>query len=96
MTDDADYERVLLDDWASVEDHLREFAEDGEITESDDGIAVTVGNARFSVTRDGRVEAGMPLHGFEDGGVDALYFDRAHDRIRIEGGDLSYEFRKPS
>ena len=37
----------------------------------------------------------LPLHEFEDGGVDALYVDHDRDRIRIEGGDLSYEFRKP-
>ncbi|USZ69493.1 hypothetical protein NGM10_07095 [Halorussus salilacus] len=93
---EADYERVPLDDWASVRTHLRDFAEGGAVTESDEGIAVTVGSARFSVTRDGRVEAGMPLHDFEDGGVEALYFDRAHDRIRVEGGEVSYEFRRPS
>ncbi|NHN48346.1 hypothetical protein G9464_12160 [Halostella sp. JP-L12] len=90
-----DYERVPIADWAAVEDHLRRFAEGGELSRSDEGVAVTVGSARLTVTRDGRVEAGMPLHEFEDGGVEALYVDHDGGRIRIEGGDRSYEFRKP-
>jgi hypothetical protein len=90
-----DYERVPIEEWTLVADHLREFAGDGEVDESDEGIEVTVGSATLLVTKDGRVTAGMPLHDFEDGGVDALYFDHDADAIRVEGGDVSYEFRKP-
>ncbi|WP_135852342.1 hypothetical protein [Halorussus salinus] len=90
-----DYERVPIEDWTAVADHLREFAADGAVDESDEGIEVTVGSATFFVTKDGRVAAGMPLHDFEDGGVDALYFDHDTEAIRVEGGDVSYEFRKP-
>lgn len=91
-----DYERVAIEDWDALADHVRRFAEDDEVSESGEGIEVTVGTARFSVTKDGRVSAGMPLHDFEDGGVEALYFDHERGAVRVEGGDRSYEFRKPS
>jgi len=91
----GDYERVGIENWNAIVDHLREFAAGGEVSESDEGIEITVGSATFLVTRDGRVAAGMPLHDFEDGGVEALYFDHDAEAIRVEGGDLSYEFRKP-
>jgi hypothetical protein len=90
-----DYERASIENWNAITDHLREFAADGEVSESDEGIEITVGSATFLVTKDGRVSAGMPLHDFEEGGVEALYFDHDREAIRVEGGDLSYEFRKP-
>jgi len=92
----AEYERVAIDDWPAVVDHLREFAGDGEVDESDERVEVTVGSASFLVTKDGRVEAGMPLHDFEDGEIEALYFDHDRGTVRVEDGDRSYEFRKPS
>ncbi len=90
-----DYERVPIEEWDLVADHLRKFATGGEVDESDEGIEVTVGSATLLVTKDGRVAAGMLLHDFEDGGVEALYFDHDADAVRVEGGDVSYEFRKP-
>jgi hypothetical protein len=90
-----DYERVAIEDWTAIVSHLREFAEGGDISESGEGIEVTVGSATLLVTKDGRVAAGMPLHDFEEGGVEALYFDHDADAIRVESGDRSYEFRKP-
>jgi hypothetical protein len=91
----GDYERVPLSDWGAVADHLREFGADGEVSESDEGIEVRVGSATFLVARDGRIAAGMPLHDFEEGEVEALYFDHDREAIRVEDGDRSYEFRKP-
>jgi hypothetical protein len=40
------------------------------------------------------VDAGMPLHDF-DGTADALHFDHDAGTIRIERGDVTYEFRRP-
>ncbi|MFC4448753.1 hypothetical protein [Halorussus aquaticus] len=92
----GDYERVPVEDWADVTDHLRELAADGEVSESDEGVEITVGSATFLVTKDGRVSAGMPLHDFEDGEVEVLYFDHDRGAVRVENGDRSYEFRAPS
>ncbi|UPV76074.1 hypothetical protein M0R89_08455 [Halorussus limi] len=91
-----DYERVPVGDWSDVTEHLRELAGDGEASESDEGIEITVGNATFLVTRDGRVSAEMPLHDFEDGEVEVLYFDHDRGAVRVEDGDRSYEFRAPA
>lgn len=90
-----EYERATIDNWTAIADHLREFAADGKVSESAEGIEITVGSATFLVTKDGRVSAGMPLHDFEEGGVEALYFDHDHEAIRVESGDRAYEFRKP-
>ncbi|PSP54907.1 hypothetical protein BRC82_07855 [Halobacteriales archaeon QS_1_67_19] len=91
----GDYERVSVSDWPALTDHLRDFAGDGEVSESAEGIEVTVGSARFEITRDGRVAAGMPRHDFEDDAVEALYFDHDRGAVRVESGGRSYEFRRP-
>jgi len=94
--DPEGYERVPIDDWAGIESHMRRIAGRGSIETSDAEIAVQSGSARFAVTRDGGIDAGMPLHAFEKGDIEALYFDHGRDRIRVYGsGGLAYEFRKP-
>lgn len=75
---------------------MRAFAGDGEVSESDEGIEVTVGSATLLVTKDDRVAAEMPLHDFEDGNVETLCFDHDRDAVRVEDADRSYEFRRPS
>ena len=92
----ADYERVPIEDWNSVAEHLRELAGDGEADESDEGVEITVGSATFFVAKDGRVAAGTAIHDFEDGSVEALYFDHDREAVRVEDADRSYEFRRPS
>ena len=47
----GDYERVPIEDWNAVTDHLRAFAADGEVDESRQGIEITVGRATFLVTK---------------------------------------------
>jgi hypothetical protein len=84
-----------IENWSAALDHLREFGADGAVDESDEGVEVTVEIASFLVAKDGRVAAGMALHDFEDGDAEALYFDHDAETIRVEGGDVSYEFRKP-
>ena len=91
----SEYERVPLEPWSAVADNLREFAADGEVSESGEGIEITVGSATLLVAKDGRVAAEMPFHEFEAGDVDALYFDHDRGAVRVEAGDVSYEFRRP-
>jgi hypothetical protein len=52
------------------------------------------GSARFAVTRDGRVEAGMPLHSFS-GDAETLRFDHDEGVIGVSAGGVEYEFRVP-
>lgn len=93
---ETDYERVPVENWDALVDHLKRFAGDcGDVAESGEGVEITVGSGTFLVTRDGRVQAGMPLHDFEDDEVEALYFDHEDDAIRVEGGGRTYEFRRP-
>ncbi|MFC4548843.1 MULTISPECIES: hypothetical protein [Halorussus] len=96
MLSDPEFERVPVAEWDSLVDHLRRFAADGEFNEADDRAVVTVGDARFSVTREGHVETEMVLHEFEDEHVGALYFDHEGGRVRVDGGGTTYEFRRPS
>lgn len=86
-----------VEEWDRLVDHLRRFAGDGDVSADAERIAVEAGAARFAVTREGAVDAGMPLHSFSKGSVAALSFDHDRGRIRVEddGGDLVYEFRRP-
>ncbi|MFB6219150.1 MAG: hypothetical protein ABEH77_08270 [Halobacteriaceae archaeon] len=93
---DGGYTEVPIEDWAAVVEHLRRFGAPGEVTVEDGRVAVSVGSSRVAVTRDGRVETGMPLHGFEKAGVETLGFDHDAGRLRVQGADgLVYEFRRP-
>ncbi|WP_458187731.1 hypothetical protein [Haladaptatus sp. NG-WS-4] len=84
--------RVPLTEWDEVESHLRRFA--GDVDASDSKLVTRMGVARFAVTRDGRVTAGMPLHDF-DGRADSLVFDHDAGAIRIERAGSTYVFRRP-
>jgi hypothetical protein len=99
MSDDSPvpegYERVPIDDWAGIKDALGRIT-GGTVESSSDEIRLASGRAAFTVTREGGVDAGMPLHGFEREGVEALYVDADRGRIRVYGPDeLAYEFRNP-
>jgi hypothetical protein len=88
------YTRVPIDDWAELERHLREV--EGSVETADGVIQLRSGDAQFTVTREGDVDTGMPLHAFEREGVDVLYVDADRDRIRVYGPEgVSYEFRSP-
>jgi hypothetical protein len=88
------YVRVPIDDWEKLERHLREV--DGSVETVDGVIQLRSGSAQFTVTREGDVDTGMPLHAFEREGVEALYVDTERDRIRVYGPEgLAYEFRSP-
>jgi hypothetical protein len=102
MADDSDdFVRVPLAEWESVIEHLERFGQRGDVAVEDDRVRVESGGARLVVTRDGRVETGMPLHDFESGGIDALYVDHDGGRVQVRGADaaggggMEYEFRRP-
>jgi hypothetical protein len=85
-------ETVAVDDWAAVERGLRGF--DGTVDADDDRLTLRKGSARFAVTRDGRVEAGMPLHAFA-GEAETLRFDHEEGTIGVSAAGVDYEFRVP-
>ncbi|MFB6229321.1 MAG: hypothetical protein ABEH88_12360 [Halobacteriales archaeon] len=88
------YTRVPIEDWEELERHLREV--EGTVETTDGVIQLRSGDAQFTVTRDGDIDTGMPLHAFEREGVEALYVDADGDRIRVYGSEgVSYEFRSP-
>jgi hypothetical protein len=84
--------RVPVWEWAAVERGLRGF--DGEVEADEDRLVLRAGSARFAVTRDGRVEAGMPLHSFS-GDAETLRFDHDEGVIGVSAGGVEYEFRVP-
>jgi hypothetical protein len=91
-----EYERVPIEDWEGIEEHLRRAAGRGAVDASGSEISLRSGSATFTVTHAGDVDTGMPLHGFAKEGVDALYVDAGRGRIRVYGPDgLAYEFRIP-
>jgi hypothetical protein len=91
-----EYERVPIEDWTGIEERLRRTAGEAAVDASETGISLRSGRATFTVTREGAIDAGMPLHGFAKERVDALYVDADRGRIRVYGPDgLAYEFRIP-
>lgn len=92
----SEFERVPLTEWETVVSALQRFASAGSVEEEADRITVQTGSAHVTVTRDGTVETGMPLHDFSATDVEALYLDVEGGRLQIrddERGD--YEFRRP-
>ncbi|PSQ16316.1 hypothetical protein BRD00_11555 [Halobacteriales archaeon QS_8_69_26] len=94
----TDHEPVPVDDWARVRRELAAWCGDrGEFREEErEGVEAATcdfgGSTRFTVTREGRVEGGMPLHEFE-GCAEALAFD--DDAVRVRTGDGEYVYRRP-
>jgi hypothetical protein len=84
--------RVPVSEWGAVERGLRGF--DGVVKADEDRLVLRTGSAQFAVTRDGRVEAGMPLHSFS-GTAESLRFDHDEGTIGVSVGDVDYEFRVP-
>lgn len=89
-----EYTRVPVDDLGTLEQHLREVG--GSVEATDEAVRLESGRAHLTVTREGNVDTGMPLHTFQTDGVDALYVDTDRGRVRVYGPEgLSYEFRTP-
>ncbi|WP_435159339.1 hypothetical protein [Haladaptatus sp. DFWS20] len=84
--------RVPISDWDAIADNLHRFAPN--VDTHDAKLIARMGVARFTISRDGHVTAGMPLHDF-DGRADALVFDHNAGAIRIERAGVTYVFRRP-
>jgi hypothetical protein len=91
---DDRYEMVRLAEWERLHDALDRFC-NGRVQADAQRIACRMGSATFAVTRDGTVEAGMPLHQFDGEHVDALGFDPDGRSILVTGPDVRYVFRHP-
>lgn len=89
---------VPIDDWSVVCRRLRVWCERaGTYRETErNGVDCATcefgGPTRFAVTRDGRVDTGMPLHEFE-GVARRLAF--TENAVRVIGDDVAYTFRRP-
>jgi hypothetical protein len=66
-----------------------------EVEEEGDRLTCRQGVATFSVSRAGEIEAGMPLHGFETAGVEALGIDVEKGELLVETDETRYVFRHP-
>jgi len=90
-------ETVTLEEWDSVLRELRRFAGDREVVVEDGRARLDFGSAHVELARDGRVDAGMPRHGFESTGAVELRFE--HDagklHVRSRDGETAYTFRRP-
>jgi len=77
--------------------HLERFAGVGAVSESNDGTLTAEFSAStfVSVTPDGHVRTGMPLHGF-DASAESLQFDHAAGELHVSAGEeTDYTFRQP-
>ncbi|MDS0276242.1 hypothetical protein NDI85_00280 [Halomicroarcula sp. S1AR25-4] len=87
-------------DSEAVRSHLERFAGPNRVTERDDGtLTAEFGASTYvSVSPEGRVATGMPLHAF-DAPADRLVFDHDAGELHVEGrsdgGQVTYTFRRP-
>jgi len=88
-------ERVPLSEWDRVVDALRQFAGSASVTEEEDRVRIDFRSAHVEVTRDGRVETGMPLHEFERTDAADLVVDHDAGELTVEGKGVAYTFRRP-
>lgn len=89
------FERVALADWDAVVEACRRFAGAGRADVDEDRVTLSMGASSLVVTRDGRVETGMPLHAFAADDVGALWFDHDGGRLAVDDDGVTYEFRRP-
>jgi hypothetical protein len=92
--DDERFESIPIAEWERLEGALRAWC-DGPVEADDAAIDCRAGAARFRVTRDGRVEAGMPLHELSREGVDAVGVDPDGRALLLSGEGVRYVFRHP-
>lgn len=85
-------ETVSVSDWNRVLESLQDWAGGADVTVDDDHARVEFATAQFTIHRDGRVSAGMPLHDV-DATASTLKFDE--DAIHVRGEALAYTFVRP-
>lgn len=101
MTDRAlrEGDEVRIAEWDRLRDHLETFCQGGEFAADEQRVTCEFPNAKLTVTRDGTVETGMPLHAFEREGVETLRFDHERGELTVvataDGDRLEYAFRRP-
>jgi hypothetical protein len=88
------FDMVPISEWDRLRRSLDEWCRGG-VEATGDSIVCEAGGARFTVHRDGQVEAGMPLHEFGRSGVDAVGFDHDRRELLVVGDGLRYVFRHP-
>lgn len=93
-TDATRFERIPLAEWDRLKDALGRFCS-GDVESGDGTLTCRAGAATFTVTRDGTVEAGMPLHGFTAAGVTAVGVDVDERELLVETDGTRYVFRHP-
>ncbi|MFC6835141.1 hypothetical protein [Halomarina ordinaria] len=86
---------LSLGEWDRVVDALDRFARSGTVTAGADAVRADFGSASLELARDGRVDAGMPLHEFSTTGEVTLHFDFEAGELTVADEGLRYTFRRP-
>lgn len=88
-------QRVSLNEWETLTEHLRRFGRSGDVTVDDDRIHIDFGSAKIEVSQDGVVTTGMPLHDFTHDETTAVVVDHDSGTLTVESDTVSYTFRRP-
>lgn len=92
---DGGTERVPLGDWEALADALERFAGPEAVERDGATLSARMGSAHVTLSRDGTVSTGMPLHDFETDAAESLVFDFDTGSLRVITPDIDYEFRRP-
>lgn len=88
-------ERVPLGDWDALADALERFAGADAVDRDGATLSARMGSAHVTLSRDGTVSTGMPLHDFETDAAESLVFDFDTGSLRVITPEMDYEFRRP-
>ncbi|MFB6208804.1 MAG: hypothetical protein ABEJ56_01550 [Candidatus Nanohaloarchaea archaeon] len=80
------------EDWKELVERFREHFGERKVSQEEDVIEFDGGSSSFKVTREGEVEASMPLHSFSTGSFESVSFQ--DDCVKVFCDEVEYEFRK--
>jgi len=87
-------ERLRVTNWERLVEELERF-DAAERTVETDSVRLSFDRAHLTITREGRFDAGMPLHEVSGETADTVTIDHTAGTVTLAGDSFEYTFRRP-
>lgn len=87
-------EHLQVTNWERLVEELERF-DAPERTVETDSVRLSFDRAHLTVTREGRFDAGMPLHEVSGEAAETVTVDHTDGTVTLTGDSLEYTFRRP-
>jgi hypothetical protein len=87
-------DQLPIDDWERVVAALERF-DAPDLTVEDGTARLSFDRAHLHLSRDGRFDAGMPLHDVDGEQADTVVVDHEAGTLSLVGDTVEYTFRRP-